>query len=128
MKPVAAATSMTKVSSQFLAIGATVFSRSDEGDIVGLFDEARKERGKDKTFQKFSKCSDADNFVLTQLLAKKPVRIAQVALHKPSMAGSYTRSNHSEEYQYLCKFIIERISWITVILLLQLVTQTRDAN
>lgn len=45
-------------------------------------------------------------------MASKPLRIAQVALHKPSMAGSFTRAHHLEEYQYLCKFAIERVSWI----------------
>lgn len=77
-----------------------------------MFDTARNEREHTRQFRKFSKGSDQDNFVLTRLLANQPVRIAQVALHKPSMMGSFTRANHKEEYQYLCKFIIERISWI----------------
>ncbi len=101
-----------KGSSHFLAIGAAIYDRSVESDILAIFDESRKERGHSKIFNKFSKSSDQDNYVLTQRLASKPVRIVQIALHKPSMAGTFTRSNHKEEYQYLCKFMIERVSWI----------------
>ena len=99
-------------SSQFLTLGAVVYDRTNEASILALFDEARAMRKHDQKFKKFSKGSDADNFVLTKLLATKKLRIAQVALHKPSMDGSYTRSNHQEEFQYLCKFMIERVSWI----------------
>ena len=99
-------------SSHFLAIGAIVFAVSDEARILSLFDKAREERCHTRKFQKFSNNKEKDNFVLTRLIGREPVRIAQVALHKPSMAGTYIRSNHQEEYQYLVKFAIERISWI----------------
>lgn len=99
-------------SSKFLVIGAAVFSLTDEPAILSLFEAARAERGHNKAFLKFSKNNEKDNFVLTKELAKHPVRITQVALHKPSMAGSHIRTNHQEEYQYLTKFAIERVSWI----------------
>lgn len=99
-------------SSEFLAIGAIVLAREHLDETPALFKSARDERGREKPFVKFSKSSDSDNFVLTQHLAKQKARIVQVALHKPSMEGNFTRSNHQSEYQYLCKFIIERLSWI----------------
>lgn len=98
--------------SEFLVIGATVFSFADEPAILSLFEAARAERCHGNVFRKFSRNNEKDNFVLTKELSKHPVRITQVALHKPSMAGTHIRNNHQEEYQYLTKFAIERISWI----------------
>jgi len=99
-------------SSEFLTMGAVVYDRSHEPDILKVFDETRLERQHDRVLQKFSKASDSDNFVLTRLMATKALRVAQVALHKPSMEGTFSRAHHKEEYQYLAKFLIERISWI----------------
>jgi hypothetical protein len=101
-----------KGSSQFLVIGAVVMALADEANILQVFREARALGGREKLFRKFSECKDSDNFVLTKQLSKKPVRIVQVALHKPSMAGSCLREHHKEEYQFLIKFLLERISWI----------------
>jgi len=100
-------------SSQFLAIGAIVMATEDESEILRcVFDGARTARTHERTFKKFSSCGEKDNFVLTNLLGKQKVRIAQVAVHKPSMDGSWLRANHQNEYQYLMKFALERISWI----------------
>jgi hypothetical protein len=101
-----------KGSSQFLAMGAVVMALSDEASILQLFDEARTELGKTKGFRKFSENTDKDNYVLTKGMATKPLRIIQVALHKPSLAGSHIRSNPQKEYQYLVKIALERISWL----------------
>ena len=100
-----------KGSSEFLVIGAAVYAADDESKVLSAFaPDALRPHG--KPLQKFSRNSDADNFYLTKNIAAKPVRTCQVALHKPSMAGSFSRANHKEEYQYLAKFAIERISWI----------------
>jgi len=99
-------------SSRFLVIAAVVLSADQEDDALAIFDEARAESGHSKCFRKFSKASDGDNFVLTRLLPSKRVRLVQVALHKPSMTGRYTRNHHKEEYQYLVKMVLERVSWL----------------
>ncbi|MBG0800838.1 DUF3800 domain-containing protein [Methylocystis sp. H4A] len=99
-------------SSHFLAIGAIVFPIQGERDVLAVFDEARSERGHERKFKKFSETKEKDNFVLTKVLSTKKALITQVALHKPSMAGTFLRANHKEEYQYLVKFVLERVSWI----------------
>src|SRR6185437_1856538 len=101
-----------KGSSQFLAMGCTVLAQADLKAILGLFSDARVERGHAKTFRRFSENGEKDNFVLTTLLAKKGVRLVAVALHKPSLTGSHIRSDHQREYHYLVKFALERISWL----------------
>lgn len=99
-------------SSQFLAVGAVVMAVADEAAILDLFPEARRERGHLRTFRKFCENNEKDNFVLTKLLAQKPVRIINIALHKPSLAGTHIRSNPQREYHYLVKYALERISWL----------------
>lgn len=99
-------------SSEFLAIGATFFLASQEADMLTTFDEARAERERIAPFRKFSKSNPQDNFVLTSAMARKPMRLIMVSLHKPSMDGSYVRSNPQSEYQYLVKFAVERVSWL----------------
>lgn len=101
-----------KGSSEFLAMAAIVCRRSNLDQTLDVFDDARAKRDmQDKKFKKFSKSSDKDNFVLTSLLAAKPVRFVFVAFHKPSLQGTSIRENHGNEYNYLTKFVIERISW-----------------
>jgi hypothetical protein len=99
-------------SSHFLSMGAAVTAISETDNVLGTFNEARAEREHTKTFKKFISDNDKDNFVLTKLLAQKPICTVMVALHKPSMTGSYVRSHPKEEYRYLVKFTLERISWI----------------
>lgn len=99
-------------SSDFLVMGAVVVRRCNLDDALAIFDEAREERSKgDATFRKFSKAGDKDNFVLTKLLGRKPIRTIFVGFHKPSLAGTHIRENHGNEYNYLTKFTLERISW-----------------
>lgn len=100
-------------SSEFLAVGAAVMVSADEdAHVEAIFNGARLERKKDRKFKKFSDSNDKDNFVLTQKIAQQRIRIIQVAAHKPSLDGSWIRKNHKNEYQYLMKFALERISWI----------------
>jgi hypothetical protein len=66
-------------SSQFLAFGCAVTAISEVDALLKLFNEARAERGHSKTFKKFSSNNDKDNFVLTKLLASKPIRTVMVA-------------------------------------------------
>ena len=100
-------------SSQFLVMGAVIVRRSNLANVLEVFNEARDERDKDPSvrFRKFSKSSDKDNFVLTKLLGRKPIKAAFVGFHKPSLAGTHIRANHGSEYNYLTKFMLERISW-----------------
>lgn len=99
-------------SSEFLAMGAVIVRRCNLDDALAVFGEARDERGKDgASFRKFSKASAKDNFVLTRLLGRKPIRTAFVGFHKPSLGGTHIRDNHGSEYNYLTKFMLERISW-----------------
>lgn len=101
-----------KGSSQFLVVAGLVMARRDLELVPVFFDNCRKEKGAATVFNKFSKCGDRDRFLLTRNMGRLPVRIVQVAVHKPSMTGSFTRSNHKLEYQYLCKLVVERVSWI----------------
>lgn len=101
-----------KGSSQFLVVAGVVMARKDLGLVDKFFEECRQEKGVSKTFSKFSKCGDRDKFLLTRRMGQFPIRIVQIAVHKPSMDGSYTRKNHNKEYQYLCKLLVERVSWI----------------
>ena len=100
-------------SSAFLVMGAVVVRRCNLENALAVFDEAREERGKGDAvaFRKFSKANVKDNFVLTKLLGRKPVRTAFVGFHKPSLSGTHIRANHGSEYNYLTKFMLERISW-----------------
>ncbi|NYS26553.1 DUF3800 domain-containing protein [Rhodobacteraceae bacterium 2376] len=100
-------------SSQFLVMGAVIVRRSNLSSVLNAFDEARKERGKgaDISFRKFAKASEKDNFVLTRLLGRKPIKTAFIGFHKPSLAGTHIRANHGSEYNYLTKFMLERVSW-----------------
>lgn len=100
-------------SSQFLVMGAVVVRRVNLDHTIALFAEARDERDKaGKAFRKFARASDKDNFVLTRRLGQKPVRAAFVGFHKPSLEGTFIRDNHGNEYNYMTKFLLERISWI----------------
>lgn len=99
-------------SSQFLAIGCTVLAIADLDATLSLFEEARAEREHSRTFRKFSENNEKDNFVLTQKLGKRGVRLVTVALHKPSLDGSHIRSDPQSEYQYLVKYALERVSWL----------------
>ena len=99
-------------SSEFLAMAAIIFRREYLPEALSTFNEARAQRGNNgKRFRKFSKSSDKDNFVLTNILSQKPVKFCFIAFHKPSLAGTNIRSNHGNEYNYLTKFLIERVSW-----------------
>ena len=99
-------------SSQYLVMGAVIVRRCNLNNALSAFAEAREERAKGEIqFRKFSKASDKDNFVLTKLLGRKPIRTAFVGFHKPSLTGTHIRSNHGNEYNYMSKFMIERISW-----------------
>src|ERR1044072_853057 len=91
-------------SSAFMAFGAAVTAIAEVNGILDIFDVGRVAREHAKTFKKFSSNPDKDNFVLTQLLAAKPIRTVMIGLHKPSMAGTHLRENPQEEYQYLVKW------------------------
>lgn len=101
-----------KGSSQYLVMAAVVVRRCNLARALEIFSLGRTERDRNKPFKKFSRSSDKDNFVLTSLLGKAPVRIVCIGSHKPSLAGTYIRDNHAEEYNYLIKMIAERASWI----------------
>ena len=98
-------------SSSFLAMGAVIVRDDFLQDAVSVFKEAREEIGHKNEFRKFSEENDKRRFVLCRGLAGKRLRTAFVAIHKPSLAGSYIRDNHANEYNYLLKMLIERISW-----------------
>ena len=75
-------------SSQYLVMGAVIVRRCNLNNALSAFAEAREERAKGEIqFRKFSKASDKDNFVLTKLLGRKPIRTAFVGFHKPSLTG-----------------------------------------
>lgn len=99
-------------SSQFLVIGCAVMALADVPSILSVFDETRAERKHSRELRKFSDTPDKDNFVLTKLLGKKQIRMIQVALHKPSMDGTHLRNNPQDEYHYLVKYALERVSWL----------------
>lgn len=99
-------------SSAFLVMGAVIVRRVNLDNALATFDEARDERSRGGApFRKFSKASAKDNFVLTKLLGRKPIRTAFVGFQKPSLTGTHIRENHGSEYNYLTKFMLERISW-----------------
>ncbi|MBK76926.1 MAG: hypothetical protein CME85_15775 [Henriciella sp.] len=94
-------------------MGACIYRNVNAENVLDVFDEARIERQKspDQMFKKFSKSSDKDRFVLTRLLGRKPIKVSWVGFHKPSLQETFIRKNHGSEYNYLLKFILERISW-----------------
>lgn len=92
-------------------MGAVVYRPKNEDSILDLFADARKERGRETPFQKFSKSTDKDNFVLTKLLGARPVATIACALYKPDMAGTHIRGDAAKEYFYLLKLVLERVSW-----------------
>lgn len=92
-------------------MGAVIVRDDFLDETMTAFDEARTERYQDRQFRKFSEENDKGRFVLSQRIASKKIRTAYVAIHKPSMQGSYIRDNHANEYNYLLKMLIERISW-----------------
>ena len=94
-------------------MGALVVRRCNLDNVVAVFHEAREERSKgNKPFRKFAKAPEKDNFVLTKHLGRKPIRTAFIGFHKPSLVGTHIRASHGSEYNYLTKFMLERISWI----------------
>lgn len=95
-------------SSAFLAMGAVIIRDDFLASVMDAFDEAREERQTTKAFKKFSKESDKTRFVLSKVIASKRLQTVFVAIHKPSMSGSYIRDNHANEYNYLLKMLIER--------------------
>jgi len=99
-------------SSEFLVMGATVIRDKYIAEVLKIFDAARDIRASQKTFKKFSKENDINRYVLTSLIGQSKVRTCFVAIHKPSMQGTYIRDNHANEYNYLFKILLERISWI----------------
>lgn len=100
-------------SSEFLIMAAIAFRAAREEEVLSAFDEARSPQmqAAGKKFRKFSKCIDRDRFALTKTMAEKPLRVFQVAIHKPSLEGSYIRDHHGHEYNYLFKMLLERLSW-----------------
>lgn len=92
-------------------MGAVIVRDEFLEDTLAAFDGARGERLQEREFRKFSEENDKGRFVLSQQIAAKKIRTAFVAIHKPSMLGSYIRDNHANEYNYLLKMLVERISW-----------------
>jgi hypothetical protein len=79
-----------------------------------LFDHAhalRKGKTAGRQFKKFSEGNEHDNYLLTGLFSFFDITICQVMFHKPTMGQAWTRLRNREEYCYLCKLAIERISW-----------------
>ncbi len=100
-------------------MSAVVFRRSNLKEVLDVFDETKflvnwhaTGRQVCRSINKFSKTKPKTNFVLTRLLGRKPVRTAHICFYKPELENTHIRQNHGNEYNYLLKFLIERISWI----------------
>ncbi|MDG5488472.1 DUF3800 domain-containing protein [Sphingomonas sp. BGYR3] len=98
-------------SSQFLAMTAVIVRDDWLGQATSIFRECRDAASSDRRYQKFSRESDKNRFLLSQQLGRAKVATVFVAAHKPSMGGTYIRDNHSNEYNYLLKMLVERVSW-----------------
>ena len=98
-------------SSQFLAMAAAVVRDDLLPEAMAIFDAARRDRVSQRSFEKFSKETAKNNFLLSQKLGRARIATCFVAIHKPLMRGSYIRDNHANEYNYLLKMLVERVSW-----------------
>jgi hypothetical protein len=98
-------------SSDFLAIGATIIRDELLPGAMSIFDAARESAGSSTKYKKFSKENGKNRYLLTQKLGTAKLATCLVAIHKPSMQGTHIRDNHANEYNYLLKMLIERISW-----------------
>lgn len=98
-------------SSQFLGMAAVIVRDSKLAEVMELFDCARSDLNSAKPFSKFSEESTKGRFLLSRHLGAAKIATCFVGIHKPSMAGSYIRDNHANEYSYLLKMLIERVSW-----------------
>ncbi|QHL91627.1 DUF3800 domain-containing protein [Sphingomonas changnyeongensis] len=98
-------------SSQFLGIAAVIVRDSRLSEVMGLFDKSRELLNSAKPFRKFSEENAKGRFALSQQMGKAKICTCMVAIHKPSLAGTHIRENHANEYNYLLKMLIERISW-----------------
>lgn len=92
-------------------MGAVIIRDEFLPDAMKIFDEGRAEKGNAHHFRKFSKENEKNRFLLSKLLGAKRIATCFVALHKPSTQGTYIRDNHSNEYNYLLKMLVERVSW-----------------
>lgn len=97
-------------SSEFLIMSAAILP-TWWLNVAAPFDHARLILQDGKAFKKYEKISQPRRFLLTNLLKFYPITTIHVALHKPTYEESHIGRNATEEYAYLIKLTLERISW-----------------
>lgn len=100
-------------SSHWLTLGATVWRQSRDLDAVQwareIIEQLPVQRRKKPLH--FMELNHAQKVMAIQGLCGKPFRCAVVIANKPVIpSGIYTQPN--QLYQYLCRYLIERISWL----------------
>lgn len=99
--------------STWLTLSATVCRMSRDLEMVEWRNEIRSKLGR-KAENKplhFKDMNHGQRTMASQVLAAKALRGICVAAHKPSLlAETYTEKN--QLYFYLCRYLIERISWL----------------
>lgn len=100
-------------SSHWLAIGATVWRKSRDLDAVGWAKDilAQLPQGKRNKPLHFMKMDHPQRVMAVSGICRKPMRVSVVFAHKPTAPdGVYVERN--QLYHYLCRYLIERISWL----------------
>lgn len=100
-------------SSHWLTIGATVWRLSRELDAVrwgtAILDQIPRQ-GKRKPLH-FMELDHPQRIMAIKGICGKPLRITTVIANKTVIpAGTYTERN--QLYHYMCRYLIERISWL----------------
>lgn len=100
-------------SSHWLTIGAAVWRQSRDLDAVQwardiIAQMPERKRGKPLHF---ANLDHSQRVMAIGGICQKPIRTVSVFAHKPIIPdGIYTKKN--QLYQYMCRYLIERISWL----------------
>lgn len=102
-----------KGGSEWFVLSAVVMRRDTAEQAFSVFEELREEFSKDKGWNiKFGNMQPKHKIYGSRLIAKRPVRIASVIVHKNSISSAELQRDHYKLYFYVGKYLVERISWI----------------
>lgn len=99
--------------SEWFVMAAVVFRFEFLNTVRAAVAEMRKHMNRDPDhIFKYDSIQPNKRVAFAGLLAKKPVAITSVFVHKPSLKTPLTSRSAAETYNYIGKLLFERISWV----------------
>ena len=100
-------------SSDWLVLAAAVFRKQREPDDVKVIDRVRAELGKQpKHDLHFRELRHEHRVLYTDRLGGSLIRCCAVLVDKPSISEPATFHAKNRLYHYVCRYLMERVSWI----------------